>query len=612
MTIKSPIRLSSIEIVPSDVSSTYLDIDARRAIWSKCGMTETLEMTSRLFADLDLSEIARSRSDVEKDWASKVSNPQGKKIRRKLNNGNTILTSKSMIQCIREIVEFADESSTKILSTDDFSLCILSINQDLDLNLDLENLTLSEITDRIAIDIVAQQSFNLSYPFETLQSSAEETWRRGWSDLTPPKTLEDLGDSPCIFFENLTGMNMDDFLSLGWIFWNMVKHENTVIFPSDFLKQSGLSRTISDKFIELCTLSIDDLRTTLSSERGDENYTPWIRSQLQKYPFLRLADGSILLLRLEYAILRIFGDLPYRLAEKSIREKSTKTAGHFKRAMNDIFEDRVGAVLNRIIGYQGAGDGGIIITESEMKESWRDKKGQTKKICDFVFYRNNTCIVIDANNRHLMEKFAEGTGSLTELNKEIEEMFARGKFLQLTSTIRQLKELGIEKDGVTIDDETRFIPLVVAPDAGMPSNQFTEALIMRNSAPLVQEFNGSALPPTIIRWRELLILEGTAEKYGVDIFTLLANWRIASQNNPLIAGSIQMFVENNSESGAMMSEYERTTGVKFFETLRNHAYDLKWKSMSPASRKYSEDRLKKEGLSDPFYRTPMGRYKLGM
>ena len=53
-----------------------------------------------------------------------------------------------------------------------------------------------------------------------------------------------------------------------------------------------------------------------------------------------------------------------------------------------------------------------------MKAAWA-KKGQNKKICDFVYAQRKECIVIDANNRNLPREFAERTASGSDSDKEI-------------------------------------------------------------------------------------------------------------------------------------------------------------------------------------------------
>jgi hypothetical protein len=54
-------------------------------------------------------------------------------------------------------------------------------------------------------------------------------------------------------------------------------------------------------------------------------------------------------------------------------------------------------------------------------------------------------------------------------------------------------------------------------------------LILEQALPLIAGFNSKVLPPTIITWRDLQILEGIAEQAnGGRIIELLIMWRIST------------------------------------------------------------------------------------
>jgi hypothetical protein len=101
-------------------------------------------------------------------------------------------------------------------------------------------------------------------------------------------------------------------------------------------------------------------------------------------------------------------------------------------------------------------------------------------------------------------------------------------------------------------------------------------LIMEQALPLIAVFNSKVLPPTIITWRDLQILEGIAEQAkGGRIIELLIMWRISNyvkltqmSGLPL---SLADFIDHHFTLGRPMSEHERTVGAAFFEDLRQHA-----------------------------------------
>ena len=393
---------------------------------------------------------------------------------------------------------------------------------------------------------------------------------------TKHKVIHDLGNGPADVFAEVVGVDLDDFLTLAWVFWNAAKNEGQVGFHRDLLIETRLGEDVIAAFTRLCSLPLVELRDRLTDERMSETATPWMRYTLQEFPFLRFYDGSVLMLRLQDAVQRMFGDLLYLKVYDALKAVDSKRADRFKSAMNSIFEYRVGCVLRRIADHESRFGGATIISEDQMKAAWKNRRGEHPKICDFVYAQGNECILIDANNRNMPRKFAERSAAGNDLRKEIQKMFAATKFEQLTSTGRQFIERGWTRGDATIAGETKFLPFVVAPNAGIPSNEFTELLILEQALPLIAEFNSRVWPPTIITWRDLQILEGIAEESkGGRIIELLIMWRVsnyvklAKMNGfPL---SLPDFIDRHFTLGRPLPDHDRTVGGAFFETLRGNA-----------------------------------------
>jgi hypothetical protein len=112
-----------------------------------------------------------------------------------LGRGRAVFSNVGLVQCIKEIVEFAGEGYDSELSALDLTRCILGINQDND-QVDPE--MLARVTNPTGVDLaalkadfhdfaldwVAQGLFDYSDTVETLASSAQETWRSGWAPGT--------------------------------------------------------------------------------------------------------------------------------------------------------------------------------------------------------------------------------------------------------------------------------------------------------------------------------------------------------------------------------------------------------------------------------------------
>jgi hypothetical protein len=127
-----------------------------------------------------------------------------------------------------------------------------------------------------------------------------------------------------------------------------------------------------------------------------------------------------------------------------------------------------------------------------------------------------------------------------------------------------------------VTEATKFVPFVVAPVAGVPSNMFTEMLILEQALPLAAGFDSKMLPPTIITWRDLQILEGIAEQArGGRIIELLIMWRVSNYMKQAQGTGLPMslsdFIDHHFTLGRPMSTHDRTVGAAFFEELRQHA-----------------------------------------
>jgi hypothetical protein len=559
--------------------------EERRAMWQRVGTLPALTEIAGLFADLDLAAISDTRSDVERKFITGNVDDLEPALLSELARGRVIFSNVGLVQCIKEAVEYSAESSETELTALDLTRCALGINQDND---EVDAAMLARATNpagvdvatlradfhESALDFVAQSLFDHTDTLETLACSVEETWRRGWAPGIPKKVIDDLGDSPAALFSEVVGIELDDFLALAWIFWNAARNEGMVGFGADLIATTGLGTKVINTFRQQCSLSLRELREHLADERMVDAATPWARYTLQEFPFLRLADGSVLMLRLQYAVQRMLGDLLYLKVHDALKITNPKRADRFKNAMNAIHEHRVGAVLERMAIHESRLGGAVVITEDQMKSAWSNSRGEHPKICDFAYVQGGEAILIDANNRNLPKKFADRSAAGTDLHDEIQNMFAATKFGQLTSTAVQFRTHGwTDQDGsALVARNTKFLPFVVAPNAGIPSNEFTELLILEQSIPLIAGFDSKVMPPTILTWRDLQTLEGIAEQgKGGRIIELLIMWRISNYQKVTQGLGIPIplpdFIDRHFTLGRPMSEHDRTVGSAFLQEI---------------------------------------------
>jgi hypothetical protein len=566
-----------------------MGIGARREVWQRVGVIPALTVVAGLFADLDLAAITDTRSAVERAFITGQVGDLQAPLLRQLSQGRAIFSNVGLVICIKEIVRFAVEDSEAELSALDLTRCVLGANQDND---QVDPVMMTRATNpagvdidalradfhELSLDFVAQGLFDYTDTLETLASSVHETWRSGWAPGTQQKVIDDLGASPADLFAEVTGVQLDDLLALAWFFWNAARNAGQVGFDACLIAATGLESNVIDTFHRQCTLSLQELRERLDDERMRDEATPWARYTLQEFPFVRLSDGSVLMLRLQYAVQRMFGDILHLKVHDGLKDSDPKRADRFKNAMNAIHEHRVGTVLARIAEHETRFGGAVILTEDQLKNAWSNRRGEHPKICDYGYVQGGQAILIDANNRSLPKKFADRSAGGSDLHDEIQNMFAATKFGQLTSTATQLRTHGWATDNGTalVTTDTKFLPFVVAPNAGIPSNAFTEMLILQQAIPLIAEFNSAVMPPTILTWRDLQILEGIAEQGNAPrIIELLIAWRIFNYQMMTqgigLPMSLPDFIDQHLTLGRPMPKHDRAVGTQFLQAIDEHA-----------------------------------------
>ena len=109
-----------------------MGFDQRRSVWQQVGLLPALSVVAGLFADLDLAAIADGRSAVERSFIDGQVGVLQSRLVAQLDRGRTIFSNVGLVQCIKEIVEFADEHSEEELSILDLTRCVLGVNQEND------------------------------------------------------------------------------------------------------------------------------------------------------------------------------------------------------------------------------------------------------------------------------------------------------------------------------------------------------------------------------------------------------------------------------------------------------------------------------------------------
>lgn len=278
---------------------------------------------------------------------------------------------------------------------------------------------------------------------------------------------------------------------------------------------------------------------------------------MTQYPFLAVGDSTFVMLRHQWALDRLCGE---QLFFEAWARLSRSLQNRFKLAMSDAFEQFVGGILHRIVDKSPHLR--VIVDEPEMWHAWTAKKGEQPSVCDWILFGEGHCIVIDATNHAVKQKAAQGLATWDEYSAEIEEIFTEGKFEQLLSTIGLVKKhggWGNEK----VDTKTTFAPLVVVPDAGIPSALLTQFDIVNRGRQAFKDAGAQVYAPGVVQVSDVQLLEGLADwaqklaQRGntPNMLDMITAWRRAATVTG--EGSLQLFLERRGFPRPLRSHHRK-------------------------------------------------------
>ncbi|SIS11460.1 hypothetical protein [Williamsia sterculiae] len=565
-----------------------VDQRQRRELLAKVNTAASLVKVSRLLAKLDLSVISHTYADVERAFAATVSAEVRSETEPLITAGNALLHPVSLLGAIKEVIAFGGSEDAPTITDEQLLQLLLSVADENEVaSTPPTGVDRDEQVRFITLSHMAQHSMVSGDPIEFAATIACETWLAGWSEQTSKKVRGSLEVDPAAQWEAITGVSLDDYFALGYVFYNLWRREGFKTLHPDFLLDRGIPSAVVEFLIERCSLSLSEIRDLLLDQDGDEATTPWTRYKLQQCPFVRLEDDTLVPVRFQFVVQRIFGDHLFMESHDMLKQTDPKKADYYASAMRDIFEQRVGEVLQRICEADNTGET-VLVTEQQMKRAWGKSKGRPPSVCDFVLFRGNTCVLVDANMRYLPQEFAEGTANYHDFEKQIEERYTKTKFGQLLSTVDLLLKHGWNRTGARVTNRTRFVPFVVAPDAGLPTDMTVDSAMFVRAFELVKRFNVNpsyyrVFVPGVLSWRNLAMLEGYAEKSG-NIFPLLHRWRNILPVGQRLPVPLQEYIETNYPGSTAMSQYFHRVGWDFFEYLMNCASQLQIEAMPESLR----------------------------
>lgn len=519
-------------IVAGAVGVPALRADERCALLSDIDTREALSRVAKLQADWDIASTTHwDVKPLQRTLLSTVTAPWGAAVRDEVEAGNILTSPQMTVQLMRELLE-CESTSPEPLSGDDLVHLLISIASEqqvvdwfdsdtpsaaefaaLDAKFKaMDPGDLNALNQDMLSSLGASALFNAPRKIESYKADTYDFWYSDWSE----RAADELGATPAQTFEAATGIRFDDFLRAGLVVSDAALSGRTVIGIDELSDDSG----VRDFVLENASLDLARYRAELASdrERGDVKLQ---RFTFTRFPLLDLGDGTLLILRAQWAIERFFGDPALFDVVAALNARGDKAlARRFDEGIKHQFEDVVGRVVARIAARSNRVD--AVVAEPELEAEWSEKKGRKPSVCDWILRCGPVVVLIEATHHPWKASLAQGLGDGEEYSADADKVLTKRKFEQLASAMRLVRRLGWSGES---QPKAIFIPLVVVPNSGAPSSMLSELDYGMRAAPVFAEFQGSVARPTVLQLRDLQLLEGLGEYPPMEAITLLYQWR---------------------------------------------------------------------------------------
>ncbi|WP_328463716.1 hypothetical protein OHA21_38710 [Actinoplanes sp. NBC_00393] len=519
-----------------DIFGEVMDRSAREQLWGQVQVGQALALLSGMLRDLDLGDV--SPASVEAGWVSVLPRPAVTRAREALRDGRRLLPPQLLLVSMMEALRFCPAGSARddLSDLDVVLRAVWSIADSVGQLRDEAGPRWGGLEASLAAEMMANQYFNVgAYPVP-LFARAEVTWRSGWASSVDPQLQTLAGGTPAELFAEATKCDLDSFFGVAVHLWVQAQQHRYLRFPPEFFRRIGIDPAAVDRFLDATSVSLADLQAHAASY--DAAQQPWAFNELRTHPIVQLPDGSVQVIRLGYVLERAFGQVP----EFDVRKHLGKMDGStglmtdkgreqaFRSSLNKQFEHSVGSTLWRI--FPATGVFKQIYTEDEMWGAWWIKRDQPS-VSDWVVDCGNVWLCLDANNRRLSQALVRGFASPDDLNTEVSRALAGRKASQMASTIDLLTEqLPLLASGRTMPPDTKFVPLIVVPEDGLPWNPAVHNRVQEITKGIATLQSDRVMPLGVVTLHDLGFLERAVED-GHDAGGLVTAWRSESPEIPL-------------------------------------------------------------------------------
>jgi hypothetical protein len=528
----------------AEVFGVATDRSARERLWAQIPVGHALALLSGMLRDLDLADAPVG--SVEAGWAAATSGKAAAQARAVIARSGRLLPPQLLLVGVKEALRYCPPGAARddLSDLDTVLRAVLSIADEIG-QVREDGPLWGGLVGSLAAEMIANQHFNATAYPAPLMARTQVTWREGWSPSVRERNRSRAGGQPAELFAEVMGCELDAFLGVAINLWAQPQQHNYLRFPPEFFRRIGVDPAAVELFLGATSVSLADLQQVVA-QGPVATEQPWEFNDFRRHPMVRLPDGSVQVIRIGFVLERAFG----QVAEFDVRDRLRAADGGtdgmvsggreeaFRSCLNDQFEYCVGEVLRRI--FPSEGHFKRVYSETEMKQAWKTKK-TTPRVCDWVVDCGDVWLCLDATNRRLSQPLVGGYADLTQMDEELAVTLTDHKASQIASTIRYLTNSLPQLTGRHLRPGTRFVPLIVTPEDGLPWNPAVHRRVQELVAAKGTLRTTRAAELGIVSLHDLGLVERAADD-GRDAGKLVETWR---SRQPEVA--LQHFLHGRGE-----------------------------------------------------------------
>jgi hypothetical protein len=513
--------------VATEVLGYSVPAPDRMQLWGSIPVGQALTLIASMLKDLDLAEVPQRA--IEAGWVDQLAEGG---LRKQLNvalaDDIRLLPPQLLLLAALEAIEHCPPGNpaNDFAGLDVIFKTVMGIAQD-SASPRVGGENWGDLDSGLAAELVAQHYFGHTVsPIDQL-AWVNENWRAPWARPTVKEKLIKLaGGEPRELFLEATGIEIDDFASIGVHLWVQAQQHGFVRFPSAFFDRLSIHRAAVDRFLDETSADLANLKAEVAAERVRTGSSRWAFHALRRYPIIRFDNGEWLVLRIGFVIQRALGDVTYLDVRNYLRDRDaaagTKRAVGFRGCLGSSLEASVGRTLERM--FPQVSSARRVFDEITMQKTWAARKGQMPSVCDFAVDCGDVWLLFDVTDRRIPEILINGTAGAAELDSELDVVLTEKKAKQFAATVRHLNNEGFKLTKSPSVPGALFVCVVVTPTGGLGWNPAINKRAQERLDSLVVLQSAKVLSLSIMSVRDLTELEGAVEG-GHSASDLLVEWR---------------------------------------------------------------------------------------